>query len=98
MLDDLTTRIRQKVDGKEALGFNVKIDLGATGVIFIVGSSAPIEVSNDGGDAETTFVLSTADLGAMLSGELAPMNAYMQGKLRVEGDIGKAMQVGNLFS
>jgi len=98
MLDELTRRIRLKVDGKEAFGFDVKIDLGDAGIIFIAGTSTPIEVSNDDGAAETAFVLSAADLDAMLAGELAPMNAYMQGKLRVEGDLGKAMQVGNLFS
>ena len=98
MLDDLTGRIRQKVDGKEAIGFSVRIDLGDTGVIFIAGDSAPIEVSNDDAAAETAFVMTAADLDAMLAGELAPMNAYMQGKLRVEGDLGKAMQVSNLFS
>ena len=37
------------------------------------------------------------DLAAMLAGDLSPMNAYMQGKMKVEGDLGKAMQFGNIF-
>ena len=98
MLDELTRRISQKVDGKEAFGFSVRIDLGDTGVIFIAGGNAPIEVSNDDATAEAAFVLSAADLDAMLAGDLAPMNAYILGKLRVEGDLGKAMQIGDLFS
>jgi len=98
VLEELTRQIGQKVDGKAALGFNVSIDLGDTGTIFISGASAPIEVGNDAGDAQTTFIMSADDLRAMLAGELQPMNAYMQGKLRVEGDLAKAMQVGSLFN
>ena len=97
MLEELTTTIGQKVDGRDALGFSVKIDLGDDGVIFIAGGSAPIIVSNENGDADTTFILGAEDLQAMLAGDLPPMSAYMQGKLRVEGDLGKAMKVGNLF-
>jgi putative sterol carrier protein len=98
MLEELTNRIRQIVDGKEAFDFSVKFDLGDTGVIFVAGDSAPVEVSNDNGAADTTFIMGADDLTAMLSGDLPPMSAYTQGKMRVEGDIGKAMQFGTIFS
>ena len=97
MLDELTDRFKQRVDGKDAFGFSAKFDLGDTGVIFIAGGSSPIEVSNDNGNADTTFIMSAEDLTAMLSGELPPMNAYTQGKMKVEGDVGKAMQFGTIF-
>ena len=97
MLEELTKRFKQTVDGKEAFGFSVKFDLGDTGVIFVAGGSAPIEISNHNGDADTTFIMAAADLTAMLSGELPPMSAYTQGKMRVEGDVGKAMQFGTIF-
>ena len=97
MLEELTKRFKQIVDGKEAFGFSVKFDLGDMGVIFVAGGSAPIEISNDNGEADTTFIMAAADLTAMLSGELPPMSAYTQGKMRVEGDIGKAMQFGTMF-
>ncbi len=97
MLQELTERFNQRVDGKDAFGFSVKFDLGDTGVIFIAGGSAPIKVSNDNGDADTTFIMTAEDLKAMLSGDLAPMNAYMQGKLKVDGDVAKAMQFGTIF-
>jgi len=98
MLEELTNRIRQIVDGKEAFGFSVKFDLGDTGVIFVAGGSAPVEISNDNGAADTTFIMAADDQTAMLSGDLPPMSAYTQGKMRVEGDIGKAMQFGTIFS
>ncbi len=97
MLEELTNRFRQIVDGKEAFGFSVKFDLGDTGVIFVAGGSAPVEINNDDGAADTTFIMAADDLTAMLSGDLPPMSAYTQGKMKVEGDIGKAMQFGTIF-
>lgn len=97
MLEQLIAQVTQKVDGKEAFGFTVKLVLGDAGSIFIDGGTAPISVASGDGAADTTFVMSPEDLAAMLRGELPPMNAYMQGKLRVEGDLGKAMQFGNVF-
>ena len=100
MLEELTKQVSQKVVGKDAFGFNVKIDTGDTGVIFIQGINSPVEASNADSDADAavTFIMSAADLAAMLAGDLSPMGAYTQGKMRVEGDLGKAMQIGTLFS
>ena len=97
MLQELTEILDQKVDGKDAFGFNVRFDLGDIGSILIAGESAPIKVSNSDGDADTTFIMTPEDLKSMLSGDLPPMNAYIQGKMKVEGDVGKAMQFGTMF-
>lgn len=98
MLEELTTRIVELVDGKDAVGFDVKFDLGATGIIFVSGASAPMQVSNADGPADTNFEVSPDDLTAMLDKTLAPMMAYMQGKLKVDGDLAQAMQLSNMFS
>ena len=97
MLEELTSKVAALVDGKNALGFNVKFDLGDDGKILVAGNDAPMAVSNDDGDADTTLKVSAADFQSMLSGELNAMNAYMQGKLTVEGDMAKAMQLSNIF-
>lgn len=97
MLEELTGKVAALIDGKNALGFNVKFDLGDEGKILVAGNDAPMAVSNDDGAADTTLKVSAADFQSMLSGELNAMNAYMQGKLTVEGDMAKAMQLGNLF-
>ena len=97
MLEELTSKVAALVDGKNALGFNVKFDLGDDGKILVSGNDAPMAVSNDDGDADTTLKVSAADFQSMLSGDLNAMNAYMQGKLTVEGDMAKAMQLSNIF-
>lgn len=98
MLDDLTQRVQSLVEGKDALGFDIKFDLEDDGVIHVAGSEAPMQVTNEDKPAATTFNVSAADLEAMMKGELQPMNAFMTGRLKVDGDMGKAMQVGSLFN
>jgi putative sterol carrier protein len=97
LLAELTERVSKLVDGAEAIGFNVKFDLGDTGLIHVAGENAPMVVSNDDGTSETTLKIAAEDLIAMFSGDLNAMMAYMQGKLVIEGDIAKAMQLSSLF-
>ncbi len=97
MLDTLTDKVRAIVADKQALGFDVMFDLGATGVIHVAGDTAPMQISNEKQGAETVFVVTPDDLASMMKGELQPMVAYMSGKLKVEGDLSRAMQVASLF-
>ena len=60
MLEELTSKVAALVDGKNALGFNVKFDLGDDGKILVSGNDAPMAVSNDDGDADT-FLLGNAE-------------------------------------
>ena len=87
MLEDLTERVGKLIEGKDPFGFNVKFNLGDTGLIHVAGQSSPMSVTNDDGEAETTFRISGDDLSSMLNGDLNAMNAYMGGKLVVEGDL-----------
>ncbi|MEM8982477.1 MAG: SCP2 sterol-binding domain-containing protein [Pseudomonadota bacterium] len=97
MLDSLTDKVRAIVADKQALGFDVMFDFGDVGVIHVAGDSAPMRISNDKKDAATVFIVSPDDFGDMMTGELQPMMAYMSGKLKVEGDLSRAMQVASMF-
>lgn len=97
MLETLTEKVRAIVADKQALGFDVMFDLGDAGVIHVAGDTAPMQISNDKKDAQAVFVVSPEDFGSMMTGELQPMMAYMSGKLKVEGDLSRAMQVASMF-
>ncbi len=66
---------------------------------FVIEGEGAIVVDAGGareGDDETDVTL-TADsetFEAMMSGDLNPTSAFMTGKLSVDGDMGKAMQLG----
>ncbi len=49
-------------------------------------------------DPTTTFKMTAADFVAMTNGELNPVAAFMQGKIKVEGDMSVAMRLQTLFS
>ena len=48
--------------------------------------------------ADTTIKVKLSDLLDMVQGRLEPTAAFMQGKLRVEGDMGVAMQLQSVIA
>ena len=78
-------------------GKRVKIDFGGSeGVVMLDGTAN--QVSEEDGQADTTIKVSWADWEAMASGQLDGMTAFMQGKLKVEGDMSNAMQLQGVLA
>ena len=77
-------------------GKRVKIDFGDQGVVMLDGAAG--KASEEDGPADTTIKIAWADWEALASGQLDGMTAFMQGKLRVEGDMGNAMQLQGVFA
>jgi putative sterol carrier protein len=78
-------------------GKRVKIDFGGEeGVVMLDGVAN--RASEEDGPADTTIKVSWADWEALSSGQLDGMTAFMQGKLRVEGDMSNAMQLQGVFA
>ena len=57
-----------------------------------VGSGDP-----SSGAADVTFTLKDSDFLAMFQGKLKPTNAFMTGKLKLSGDMGKAMALEKMM-
>ncbi|HQA69093.1 MAG TPA: SCP2 sterol-binding domain-containing protein [Aggregatilineales bacterium] len=49
-------------------------------------------------DANMTLIAEDKDLLAMINGELNPVTAFMQGKVKIQGDMSLAMKLQNLLS
>ncbi|PHZ84882.1 SCP2 sterol-binding domain-containing protein [Paremcibacter congregatus] len=96
-LEDLTSTIRGKTDAMDANGKKVKIDLKGDGFIFIDGTTNPPTVSNDDLDADVTLTLSEDNFEGLIDGSLNPQMAFMMGKLKIDGDMGLALKLGELF-
>ncbi len=82
----------------DALGSTLKfVFSGGEGIVFLDGNGDENVVSNEDKEADCTVTVAIEDLNAMMSGDLNPMGAFMGGKLQIEGDMGVAMKLGNLF-
>jgi putative sterol carrier protein/NAD(P)-dependent dehydrogenase (short-subunit alcohol dehydrogenase family) len=76
------------IKGTEAGTWFIDLKNGAGAV----GSGAPTS-----GPADCTFTLSDADFVQMFQGKLKPTNAFMTGKLKLSGDMAKAMALEKMM-
>jgi putative sterol carrier protein len=77
-------------------GKRVKLDFGDEGVVMLDGIGNAVTEEN--GDADTTIKVAWSDWQDMADGKLDGMTAFMQGKLKVEGDMGNAMQLQGVLA
>ena len=91
-LDAIAAKIGERV-AKTGFDRSVKFDLGDDGVIVIDGQ----KVSTEDGPADCTITISRDDFEALTAGDLNPTMAYMQGKLKVAGDMTIAMQLSQVL-
>ena len=79
-----------KLNGANAWlpGKRVKIDFGEQGTVLLDGVAN--QVTEENGAADTTIKVSWDDWQALSSGQIDGMTAFMQGKLKVEGDMSAA--------
>ena len=74
----------------------VKLDFGGEGVILLDGAGE--QVTETDAPADTTIKVAWEDWEAMRDGKLDGMTAFMQGKLKVEGDMSNAMQLQGVLA
>lgn len=95
-LQDLTSNIRTRVANADNLDATAKL-VTDQGVVFINARQTPATVTNEDAAADCELHVNVADLEKMGSGDLNPMMAFMTGKLKVKGDMGIAMKLGQVM-
>ncbi len=96
-LHEVAEAMSKRVGGKTPLGGTIKFDLGDAGSLLIDGTSGDNTVAvNQDDPARCTISMSAEDFGELIAGRLQPTAAFMQGKMRVDGDMGLAMKLGQL--
>ncbi len=97
-LEKLTAGVTNALSSEAALGNTIKFNLDGAGTIFVDGTGNDNVVSNNDGEAECTISMTLEDFQSIAAGSLDAMSAYMNGKLKVEGDMVIAMKLQPLLS
>jgi len=97
-VQEIITQMAGAIGENSGLGGTLKFDFGADGSVLIDGKSTPNSVGDgDGKSADCTLSVSLETFEKMAKGELDGTSAFMQGKLRVAGDMSLAMKVGPIL-
>lgn len=97
-IQEIVTQMGSAIGDNSGLGGTLKFDFGNDGSVLIDGKSSPNTVSDgEGKSADCTISVSMETFEKMVKGELDGTSAFMQGKLRVAGDMGLAMKLGPIL-
>ena len=96
-LEAVQSKIKEKIALASTLNAKVKFDFGDDGIVFVDATQNPPEISDDDGDADTTFVCSVDTFKEILEGTQDPNIAFMMGKLKVQGSMGLAMKLNGIL-
>ncbi len=94
-LAQLTARAAEALSGGGDFKKKVKFDFGSIGKLFIDGVAGTANNSDEKADA--TIKVDWDDFQKISSGAMDPTMAFMQGKLKVDGDMSVAMQLQSLM-
>ncbi|MEX0306531.1 MAG: SCP2 sterol-binding domain-containing protein [Ruegeria sp.] len=92
MLQDIADGIQKGLNGKNFDG-SLKFDCGEDGVIVLADNTA----STKDRETDCTIRISRENLTKLLTGKLNPMTGVALGKLKISGNMGVAMKLGQLL-
>ncbi|GAB4022089.1 SCP2 sterol-binding domain-containing protein [Spirosoma koreense] len=95
-LQELTEQIRAKVTHADNINATIKL-VTDQGVVYIDATQSPAVVSNTDKPADCDLHVSIDNLVKIGTGDLNPMMAVMSGKLKIKGDMGIAMKMGQIM-
>ena len=91
--------LADRADAEKTAGMNNSylFDIEGAGQWLVAVADGTINVTEGGGEADTTIAASEETMMAVVRGEQNPTTAYMTGKLKIKGDMGAAMKLQKLF-
>jgi putative sterol carrier protein len=97
-VEKIIVEMGSRLGANSGLGGTLKFDFGEPGSVYVDGKSEPNTVGDGAGkSADCTITVSLETFEKMVKGELDGTSAFMQGKLRVAGDMGLAMKLGPIL-
>ncbi len=88
-LEKIRARAQAALTAEEGFDKRVALDFGEAGYVFVDGPAGV--VSGEQGEADCTVRVSLDNFVAIARGALDPAKAFLQGKLKIDGDMGLAI-------
>ena len=96
-LDTITEQMRTRVGASAGLKKSVKFDFGPDGVVRIDDTVSPAVVDNQDLPVDCAVKVAMSDFIDMANGKQNPQMAFMMGKLKIDGDMSVALQLGSIL-
>jgi putative sterol carrier protein len=96
-IDAITEQMKTRIGAGGNFKKSVKFDFGSDGLVRIDDKVSPAIVDNENADTDCTVKVSMADFMDIASGKQNAQMAFMMGKLKIEGDMSVAMQLGSIL-
>lgn len=96
-IDQITEQMRTRVGDSAGLKKSVKFDFGGDGVVRIDDTVSPAVVDNEDLPVDCTVKVTMADFVEIADGKQNPQMAFMMGKLKIDGDMSVALQLGSIL-
>ena len=98
-VQQIISQMGTAIGDNSGLGGTLKFDFGEPGSVLIDGKATPNTVSDgDGKNADMHDLRRARDFRENGEGRARRHSAFMQGKLRVAGDMGLAMKLGPILA
>ena len=92
-IDAITEQMKTRIGAGGNFKKSVKFDFGSDGLVHIDDKVSPAVVDNVDAPVKVTM----ADFMEIASGKQNAQMAFMMGKLKIEGDMSVAMQLGSIL-
>lgn len=96
-LGNITGNMKARVGNDCGIPKVIKFDFGNDGKVRIDGTVKPNVVDNLDSPADCTIRIGMSDFLDISAGRRNAQMAFMMGRLRVEGDMGIALQLGKII-
>lgn len=96
-IEAITDQMKTRIGAGGSFKKSVKFDFGSDGMVHIDDTVTPPVVDNADAPVDCTVKVSMADFMEIANGKQNAQMAFMMGKLKIDGDMSVALQLGSIL-